>query len=851
MVQIETTRKNLERIYRGFGDKHRLARKRLGRPLPLTEKILLSHVRDLKTQELERGKSYLSLTPDRAAMQDATAQMVLLQFAQAGLKAAIPATVHCDHLIAASLGSKGDLATAKTENSEVYDFLKTVCQKYGIGFWKPGSGIIHQVILENYAFPGGLMIGSDSHTPNAGGLGMMAIGVGGADVVDVLAGMPWELRYPKIIGVRLTGKLEGWTAPKDIILKVLEILSTKGGTNHIVEYFGPGAETISATGKGTISNMGAELGATTSLFSYDEKMAAYLKSSGRNDIAELGHNYAEVLRPDPEVAGAPEKFYDQVIEIDLSILEPYVVGPHSPDKARPISKLAKEAAKEGYPITISTALIGSCTNSSYEDMGRSAHLVNQAISKGMRAKVPFMVTPGSDRVFETIRRDGQLEILEKGGATVLANACGPCIGQWRRSDIKAHEANSIVSSYNRNFAGRNDGFAETLSFLASPELVTAMAFSGKLSFNPLRDSLDLPDGTKFKFEPPTAPELPSRGLATAGGGYIAPEANGRDVTVVIPPGSTRLQRLEPFEPWNRKDYKMCPVLLKAKGKCTTDHISPGGKWLRFRGHLDKISDNMFLGVINAFSSQPGKGKNIITGQEDQSLNEIARNYKKEGLRWVAVGDENFGEGSSREHAAMSPRFLGAAAVLTRSFARIHETNLKKQGVLPLTFLDPTDYDKIGVNDRISITNLKELKPGQILRLILHHPDGFADTILTRHSLSREQIGWFRAGSALNLLVGKAKKKKARGKKTKAKSTTRKKKVLKKKKAAKRKKPKAKLGARKAKSSKKVKPAKKKLSSKKIKAGSKKKATVKKKKLISKKTKNSTRKVGSRARKKSK
>jgi aconitate hydratase len=728
------------------------ARKKFGRALTLTEKILVSHADNFDQQVWERGKAMLALRPDRVAMQDATAQMAMLQFMQAGKKrVAVPSTIHCDHLIRAESGSAKDLARAIDENKEVYNFLASAAKKYGIGFWKPGAGIIHQVVLENYAFPGGLIIGTDSHTPNGGGLGMLAIGVGGADAGEVMAGLPWEVLHPKLIGVRLTGKLQGWASPKDVILFICGLLTVKGGTNKIVEYFGPGAETISATGKGTITNMGAELGATTSVFQFDQKMVAYLNITDRADIARLAEANRELLTADPEVLKSPEKHFDQVVEIDLSKLEPHVVGPHTPDLARPISKMAAEAREKGYPLQIKAALIGSCTNSSYEDIGRAAHIARQGLKAGLKAKTPFLVTPGSERIFHTMKREGFMQTFEEMGGTVLANACGPCIGQWKRADAVKGKADSIVSSFNRNFPGRNDGINETLSFLASPEIVTAYAFAGDLTFDPVHGTLKTADGKELKFEPPQGDELPAKGFAKGEEGLVPPADNGNGLTVEVPPTSERLQLLQPFPRWDGKDFAKLPLLIKTKGKTTTDHISPAGPWLKFRGHLDKISDNMFLGANSAFSSEPGKGTDVLSGESGLTIAQIARHYKATGIGSVVVGDENYGEGSSREHAAMSPRFLGVQVIITKSFARIHETNLKKQGILSLTFADPKDYDKIEQNDRISVTGLSSLAPGKPVSVTIHKADGKDVVIQTNHSFTDQQIGWFKAGSALNAL----------------------------------------------------------------------------------------------------
>ena len=742
----------IRKVYSEYRNKIETIRKVLNRPLTYAEKILYSHLWETPKQELKKGKDYSELAPDRVAMQDATAQMALLQFMSAGRKtAAVPSTVHCDHLIQAQIGAKDDLLRATEENKEVYDFLESISRKYGIGFWKPGAGIIHQVILENYAFPGGMMIGTDSHTPNAGGLGMIAIGVGGADAVDVMAGMPWELKWPKLIGVKLTGKMNGWASAKDVILKLAGILTVKGGTGAIVEYFGEGTTSISSTGKGTICNMGAEIGATTSVFPFDEKMAAYLRITDRADVTALAEGLADVLTADEDVINNPDKYFDQVIEINLDQLEPYLNGPFTPDKAWPISKM-KEAVKEnGYPEDIRVALIGSCTNSSYEDIDRSASIARQAIDKGLKTKSQFTITPGSEQVRSTIERDGQLKTLEDFGGLILANACGPCIGMWKRMDVKTGEKNTIVTSFNRNFAKRNDGNPETLAFVASPELTTALAIAGKLTFNPLTDELENEKGEKVKLDPPVGQELPPSGFNKGENGFIAPSKDGSSVNVIVKPDSERLQLLKPFEPWNGKDLEDMPVLLKAKGKCTTDHISMAGPWLRYRGHLDNISNNMFIGAINAYTGDPGKVKNIFTG-EYKSVPDTAREYKAKGINWIVVGDENYGEGSSREHAAMEPRFLGGRAILVKSFARIHETNLKKQGMLPLTFANPADYDKFREDDKVTITGLKELAPEKQLKMIIKHSDGAIDEIVLNHTMNEAQIKWFKAGSALNLIA---------------------------------------------------------------------------------------------------
>ncbi|PYU90525.1 MAG: aconitate hydratase [Acidobacteria bacterium] len=750
--------KIIQKLYAGLPGKIRRARNLLARPLTLTEKVLYSHLSEEPTRSFERGKDYVDLNPDRVAMQDATAQMALLQFMMAGRKAAaVPTTVHCDHLILARVEAKTDLAHSLSANKEVYDFLRSISQKYGIGFWKPGSGIIHQVVLENYAFPGGLMIGTDSHTPNAGGLGMVAVGVGGADAVDVMAGMPWELKWPALIGVKLTGALSGWAAPKDVILKLAGILTVSGGTDKIIEYFGPGARSISCTGKATITNMGAELGATTSVFPYDERMAVYLRATERDDVAKLADAIAEHLAADAEVQEDPEKFFDEMVEIDLSTLEPQVVGPYTPDLARPISGLKKDAQEHDYPDEIRAALIGSCTNSSYEDIERAAHVARQASRKGLKARTHFLITPGSEQIRATIERDGQLQALTEIGGVVLANACGPCIGQWKREDIQREEKNTIVTSFNRNFARRNDGMASTLAFIGSPEIVTALALGGKLSFNPLSDTLVNDRGEEVRLEPPTGHELPTRGFEKGESGYVPPAANPGSIELVVDPKSERLQLLEPFPAWNGKDFTDLVVLLKARGKCTTDHISPAGPWLRYRGHLDKISDNLFLAAVNAFTGETGKGKNVLTGETGHPFAAVARYYKSKGARWVAIGDDNYGEGSSREHAAMEPRYLGCVAVIARSFARIHETNLKKQGLLALTFTNPADYDRIQEEDRLDILGLQEFTPGKPLTLRIKHKDGSVDEIKVKHSYAQSQIEWFKAGSALNLIAASHRK----------------------------------------------------------------------------------------------
>ncbi|CAB3229748.1 unnamed protein product [Arctia plantaginis] len=721
----------------------KIVKDRLGREMTLSEKVLYSHLDNPKEQDIERGTSYLRLRPDRVAMQDATAQMAMLQFISSGLpRVAVPSTIHCDHLIEAQVGGEKDLARAKDLNKEVYKFLETAGAKYGVGFWKPGSGIIHQIILENYAFPGLLMIGTDSHTPNGGGLGGLCIGVGGADAVDVMANIPWELKCPKVIGVKLSGKMKGWTSPKDVILKVAGILTVKGGTGAIVEYYGPGVDSISCTGMATICNMGAEIGATTSVFPYNARMEAYLKSTLRQDIAAAANEYKNLLTPDD---GAP---YDRVIEIDLSTLEPHVNGPFTPDLAHPISKLGEAAKSNNWPIDIKVGLIGSCTNSSYEDMGRCASIVKEALAHGVKSKIPFNVTPGSEQVRATIERDGIAQTLRDFGSTVLANACGPCIGQWDRKDVKKGEKNTIVTSYNRNFTGRNDANPATHCFVTSPELVTALALSGRLDFNPLKDELTGKDGKKFKLSDPYGDELPSRGFDPGQDTYQHPPADGSSIRVDVAPTSDRLQLLEPFDKWDGEDLKDMTILIKVKGKCTTDHISAAGPWLKYRGHLDNISNNMFITATNAENGELNKVKNQVTG-EYGPVPATARAYKAAGVRWVVVGDENYGEGSSREHAALEPRHLGGRAIIVKSFARIHETNLKKQGMLPLTFANASDYDKVQPNDKISLLGLSNLSPGQPVDCELKHADGKTEIIKLNHSLNEQQITWFQAGSALN------------------------------------------------------------------------------------------------------
>ena len=726
-------------------------RKRKNSPLTLAEKLLFGHAKDINSISLKKGEDFGDFLPDRVAMQDATAQMAILQFMQADLpKTAVPTTVHCDHLIQAYEGANNDLLVANKTHKEVFDFLRSSSQKYGIGFWGPGAGIIHQVVLEQYAFPGGMMIGTDSHTPNAGGIGMIAIGVGGADAVDVMAGMPFNTKIPKLIGVKLTGSLSGWTAPKDIILKVAETLTVKGGTNAIVEYFGEGTKTISTTGKATITNMGAEIGATCSVFPFDEKGKDYLIATDRRDLADLAIDNIDILTADKEVLESPEDFFDQVIEIDLSTLEPHIVGPHTPDLARPISKLKDDATKNSYPMEISSALIGSCTNSSYEDIGRAAYIAREAAKKGLKSKVPLMVTPGSEQTRVTIERDGYLKDLEAIGATVLANACGPCIGQWKRDDIKEGESNSIVSSYNRNFPARNDGNAETLSFIGSPESVIGLALGGSLDFDFLTETLTNDKGEEVKLTPPVADELPSEGFAQTLEGFIQPSNSNEEVEVIIDPNSTRLQILEPFQEFNENNYQSLTILMKAKGKCTTDHISPAGKWLQFRGHLENISQNLFIGVNNSYTDEAGIGNNLLTN-ETMSLPDLAKSYHENSVNWVAIGDENYGEGSSREHAAMEPRFRGCKVVIVKSFARIHEANLKKQGILPLTFDNKEDYNLINQEDKLTIQDPSNLEPDKQVIVNIEKPDGNHVSIKTNHSLSDEQITWFKAGSALNYI----------------------------------------------------------------------------------------------------
>ncbi len=754
-METDSTPELVSKVYKKSQENIEKYRNVVKRPLTLTEKILSGHLQEISHENIDGGKNYVFLIPDRVALQDVTGQMVMLQFMQAGLEqTSLPTTVHCDHLIRAQVEGDTDMKVSLDENSEVFNFLQSSSAKYGCGFWKPGAGIIHQVVLENYAFPGGLMIGTDSHTPNAGGLGMIAVGVGGLDAAETMAGMPWELLYPKRIGVKLTGELNGWTAPKDIILKVAEELTVSGGTNSIVEYFGPGTESISCTGKATIANMGAEVGATCSVFPYDTRMETYLKYTNREQIAELANQNKELLIADPEIQENPEKYFDRVIEINLSTLEPHIVGPHTPDLARKISDLSEDVKSNDYVDPISVALIGSCTNSSYEDMSRVASLAEQAKSKGIKSKIPLLITPGSEQIRGTIERDGQMKSLKEIGATVLANACGPCIGQWSRPELENDEKNTIVTTFNRNFPGRNDGHRNTLNFIGSPEMIIALALGGRLSFNPMKDELTAADGSKFKLDPPkSAPEVPKDGFMRPDGIFIAPPKVSEGLEVIIDPNSKRLQRLEPFDKWDGNDFEEIPIMVKAKGKCTTDHISPAGAWLSLRGHLDNLSDNMLLGAINAYNDEVGKGKNFLNNQ-NESFSSIARQYKEKGMRWVIVGDANYGEGSSREHAAMSPRFLGCAAVITKSLARIHETNLKKQGILALTFSNPDDYDKIQEDDKISLVELNAITPQKPVKCILTHSDGNNEEIMLNHSYNQSQIEWFKAGSALNVLRNK-------------------------------------------------------------------------------------------------
>ena len=754
MLSIDSTPEFVAQTYGKMRRNLEVVRRVNERPLTYADKVLLSHLDDPETGDLEPGKSLVLLKPDRVALQDVLGQTVMLQFMQTRRKStAVPTTVHCDHLIQARSEGGIDLLESIDENKEVYDFLRSTSAKYGVGFWGPGAGIIHQVNLEQYAFPGALIIGTDSHTPNAGGLGACAVGVGGADAVEVMAGLPWEVLLPKHIGVHLTGAMSGWTAPKDVILYLAGDLTVSGGTNAIIEYFGPGAESISATGKATITNMGAELGATTSIFPYDRRMEAYLRATGRGELAALAGENRDLLVPDEDVLNNPAPYFDRIVEIDLSRLEPHVVGPHSPDRARPISALAAEVAdaENGFIDQIDTCLIGSCTNSSYEDMSRAADVAGQASGRGVGASVAFMVTPGSEQVRATIERDGQMEALKKIEGTVLANACGPCIGQWKREKALDGVPNTIVTSYNRNFPRRNDGRSETMNFIASPEIVTAMAVAGRLSFNPLSDSLTDAGGKEFRFRPPSqAPEVPPDDFDPGESRYEAPPADGSNIVIEVAADSGRIQLLEPFAAWDGKDIEDALVLVKAQGKTTTDHISPAGPWLQLRGHLEKFSDNMFMGAVNSYTAESGKGRNVLTGEAGQAFSKVARDYKAKGRRWVVIGDANYGEGSSREHAAMSPRLLGGAAVIARSFARIHETNLKKQGLLPLTFSNEGDYERVREDDLVSIVGLAELAPGKPVECVLRHSDGVAETLSLNHSFGESQVEWFKAGSALNL-----------------------------------------------------------------------------------------------------
>ncbi|HET9405182.1 MAG TPA: aconitate hydratase [Burkholderiales bacterium] len=755
MAAVDSTPEMAQKVYEAMARNLGAVRRRLKRPLTLSEKVLLGHLDDPERQALAPGKSYLALRPDRVVFQDVLGQTGMLQFMQTRRpRVAVPTTIHCDHLIQARNDGARDLRESLAENTEVYDFLRSAAARYGAGFWEPGAGIIHQVVLENYAFPGELIIGTDSHTPNAGGLGACAVGVGGADAVETIAGLPWDVLYPKRIAVYLTGRLGGWTAPKDVILYVAGVLTVSGGTNAIVEYIGPGARTISATGKATVANMGAELGATTSMFPADERMALYLRATGRGGLAEQMGKYRSLLEPDPEVEADPEAHYDRVVRLDLSTLEPHVVGPHSPDRARPISRLAAEVAdpKNGFVDRVSAALVGSCTNSSYEDMSRAADVARQATARGLKAAAPYLVTPGSEQVRATIERDGQMRSLADIGAAVLANACGPCIGQWRRAKETSAAPNTIVTSYNRNFPARNDGQPTTMNFIASPEIVTAFAVAGRLSFNPLADTLTDAGGKPFKLAPPQpAPEVPVKNFDRGQSAYVAPPADGSRVELKVKPDSGRIQLMQPWPAWDGTDFTDMPVLIKTKGKTTTDHISPAGPWLRYRGHLDKFSDNLLEGGTNAWSGERGKSRNALTGKTGEPVAANARHYQSQKVRWLIVGDANYGEGSSREHAALSPRLLGGVAVIARSFARIHESNLKKQGLLALTFPDPVDYDRIREDDRVSLVGLKDMAPGKPVECRVRHADGKIETLMLNHTFSAPQIEWFRAGSALNLV----------------------------------------------------------------------------------------------------
>ncbi len=753
MVTVEPTRNVVSGLYQTLDNNLNIVRGRVNRPLTLAEKILLSHLDDPTATDVVRGETYVQLRADRVILQDVLGQSAVLQFMQTMRPStAVPTSIHCDHLIQARVEGSSDLQESLLENDEVYNFLRSAAGKYGMGFWGPGAGIIHQVAFENYAHPGGMMLGTDSHTPMGGGLASISVGVGGADAVEVMAGLPWEVLYPTLVGVRLTGKMSGWTAPKDVILYLAGELTVSGATNAIIEYFGPGTASISATGKATITNMGAELGATTSVFPYDDRMANYLRATHRGDLADLANEYRHLFVADAEIESNPEQYYDRVVEIDLSKLEPHLVGPHSPDRARPLSEMSAELQQDsGLVDQISSALIGSCTNSSYEDMSRSADVAEQAKAHGIKAAVPFMVTPGSELVRATIERDGQMQSLKDIDATVLANACGPCIGQWRRVGESVGQANTIVTSYNRNFPARNDGQASTMNIIGSPEIVTALALAGRLSFNPMTDTLTAADGTEFMLEPPQeAPEVPAQDFDPGTSRYEAPPTDGSDIELSVDPTSERLQLLQPWEPWDGQDLLDMPVLIKAQGKTTTDSISPAGVWLRYRGHLDKFSDNMFMGAINAYTGDAGKGKNMVTGEEGLWFAQIARDYQSKGIKWVVIGDSNYGEGSSREHAAMSPRLLGGGAVIVRSFARIHESNLKKQGLLALTFPEPADYDKIREDDRISLVGINEITPGKPVHCIINHSDGTSETLELKHSYGDSQFEWFRVGSALNL-----------------------------------------------------------------------------------------------------
>ena len=755
MITVKSTAEMVAKVYATMARNIEIVRRRLNKPLTLADKVLLGHLDDAENQDMVAGQSYLALRPDRVVFQDVLGQTGMLQFMQTRRNCvAVPTTIHCDHLIQARNEGVQDLRESLAENTEVYDFLRSAAAKYGAGFWGPGAGIIHQVVLENYAFPGALIIGTDSHTPNAGGLGACAVGVGGADAVETIAGLPWEVLYPKRIAVYLTGKLNGWTAPKDIILYVAGELTVAGGTNAIVEYIGPGARTISATGKATITNMGAELGATTSMFPADERMAVYLRATGRGNLVPLIEKFKSLLEPDADIERRPEQYYDRVVRLDLSSLEPHVVGPHSPDRARPISRLAAELAdsSNGFVEKISAALIGSCTNSSYEDMSRAADVVTQARAHGLKVNIPYLISPGSQQVRATIERDGQMQALKSVNGTVLANACGPCIGQWHRANGSSAAPNTIVTSYNRNFPARNDGQPTTMNFIASPEIVTALAIAGRLSFNPLTDMLTGADGKPFRLNPPQpAPEVPPRDFERGQPTYIAPPADGSKVELKVNPESTRIQLMQPWPAWDGNDFLDMPVLIKTKGKTTTDHISPAGPWLRFRGHLARFSDNMFMGATNAYSGERGKSTNVLTGQTGQSIADNARYYQSHGVKWLVIGDSNYGEGSSREHAALSPRLLGGVAVIARSFARIHESNLKKQGLLALTFRDAADYDRIREDDRISLVNLPNMAPGKPVECRVKHSNGDTETLMLDHTFSAAQLAWFCAGSALNLV----------------------------------------------------------------------------------------------------